>query len=54
MDEKEDIQAARDAIGRRLATDIALERGIPEQLKVLLRELERQDERSLRIERGNR
>jgi len=53
MDEQE-MQAARDAIGRRLAVDIAVERAVPEQFKMQLRELRRQDERTARIERGNR
>jgi hypothetical protein len=54
MADDQEMQTARDAIGRRLATHIVVERDLPDQLKALLRELKRQDEQTARIEHGNR
>lgn len=45
MAEDQEIRAARDAIGRRLAAQITVERDLPDHLKALLNELKRQDER---------
>jgi hypothetical protein len=54
MADDQEMQAARDAIGRRLAAQITVEREVPDRLKALLRQLRRQDEQTARIERGNR
>ena len=42
---EQDIQAMSDAIGRGLSVQLAPEPETPEQLKVLLRQLRREDER---------
>jgi len=53
MAEDQEVRAARDAIGRRLGAQIAVERELPERLKTLLSELRQQDASVQRSERGN-
>jgi hypothetical protein len=53
MAEDEDVRAACDAIGRRLSTQMTVERELPERLKTLLSELRHQDERAARSERAS-
>ena len=53
MAEDQEVDAARDAIGRRLATQIEVERELPERLKTLLRELRHQDASASRGGRSN-
>jgi hypothetical protein len=54
MTEDQDIRAARDAIGRRLAAQFDVKRDLPDRLQALMRELKRQDEHVERTARGDR
>lgn len=52
MAEDQEVRAARDAIGRRLAAQFTVERDLPDRLHILLRELKRQDNSETQPERG--